>query len=419
MPYTRAYLIEGVPFMQLNPRHLGLLSWFIFLMCATFSVQAANIDNLRISHDKQKTRLVFDFDSALPTYKSFSLNNPYRLVLDIDNTRFSGQPQWEQIKASILEDIRIGEQPNGKLRVVFDLEEPAKVHIFSLKPQQQYGHRLVIDIIAKKQQNVPKDPAQATMPTKQMNMGNILQGHRDVVVVIDPGHGGKDPGATGPKGTREKDVVLSIAKQLHDKLNQLPGVKAVLTRHTDNYLYLRQRLNIARRHKADLFVSIHADAFKHPRARGASVFALSQRGATSEAARWLAEKENYSELGGIDLSDKDQLLRSVLLDLSQTSTINASLHLGGFILQKMSDFAHLHKDKVEQAQFMVLKSPDIPSILVETGFISNPQEEKNLTNSKYQQRLASAIADGVHRYFLRYPPPGTRYAMRKKAAANG
>lgn len=236
---------------------------------------------------------------------------------------------------------------------------------------------------------------------------------RNIIVVIDPGHGGKDPGARGMDGTLEKDVVLDISKQLQIELNQIPGVRAVLTRKGDYYISLRDRLRIARQDKADLFVAIHADAFNNPNSMGSSVFALSPRGASSEAARWLAEKENYSELGGINLDDKSDLLRSVLIDLSQTATISSSLQLGSSVLTELSRITRLHYGKVEQARFVVLKSPDTPSLLIETGFISNPIEEKRLSSPQYQQRLAQAIEEGISNYYWHNPPPGSLFAVRK------
>lgn len=234
---------------------------------------------------------------------------------------------------------------------------------------------------------------------------------RDVIVVIDAGHGGKDPGAAGPRQNVEKRVVLNIALKLKQLIDKQPGMRAVMTRRGDYYVGLRERLNIARKANADIFVSIHADAFNNRNSNGASVYALSPSGATSEAARWLAEKENYSELGGVDLSgldDRNGMIRTVLLDLSQTATINAGLQIGDKILQNLNQMTTLHHNKVEQARFVVLKSPDIPSVLVETGFISNPREEFNLTSPAYQDRLSAAIFQGVKRYFWDSPPHGTR-----------
>ena len=241
---------------------------------------------------------------------------------------------------------------------------------------------------------------------------------RDVVVILDPGHGGKDPGALGARKSQEKRIVLEIAKKLKKLIDKQPGMRAVLTRDGDYYLGLRERLNIARKHEGDVFVSIHADAFISSKSKGVSVFALSQRGATSEAAQWLAEKENHSELGGVDLSgldDENDLIRTVLIDLSQTATTTASVQMGSQILARLDHVTSLHSNKVEQARFVVLKSPDIPSILVETGFISNAKEEKNLNDPRYQARITQAMFEGLKKYFWNHPPHGTRFEVMANA----
>src|SRR3989338_2716583 len=229
--------------------------------------------------------------------------------------------------------------------------------------------------------------------------------YHNVVIVIDPGHGGKDPGAVGAAGTHEKNVVLSISKALQALMNARPGFRAVLTRNTDRYISLRERLRIARKDHADMFIAIHADTWRNRHARGVSVFALSQRGATSEAARWLATRENASELmGGVDLQDKSHLLKSVLINLSQSATIRASLQIGDKVIQSARSITRLHHDRVEQAAFVVLKSPDIPSLLVETGFLSNPEEERRLRNPVFQCNIAKAMMQGICNYFVNYPP---------------
>lgn len=235
-------------------------------------------------------------------------------------------------------------------------------------------------------------------------------GKRVVNIIIDPGHGGKDPGTTGPLGVHEKDVVLAISKDLYTILSQQPGFHPVLTRNADYFVPLRGRLALARKYKGDLFIAIHADAYQDPYASGASVYALSPHGASTEAARWLAEKENYSELGGISLSDKSDMLRSVLLDLSQTATVSSSMQLGSNLLQQLGTIGQLHYKVVEQAPFMVLKSPDIPSVLVETGFLSNTEEEERLRNPFDQMEIAKSLAHGIENYFYRNPPPGTLVA---------
>jgi N-acetylmuramoyl-L-alanine amidase len=251
----------------------------------------------------------------------------------------------------------------------------------------------------------PVDGEQAPRHRPLMSAVSPKKTQPHVVVVIDPGHGGKDPGATGPRGTHEKDVTLAISATLQKLINSIHGMHADLTRSGDYYLSLRQRLDVARQDKADLFIAIHADAYDNTTATGASVYALSERGATSEAARWLAERENYSELGGVKhFSDKSYLVRSVLLDLSQTVTITESLQIGRMMLAVLSQVTPLHHDEVEQARFVVLKSPDIPSLLVETGFITNPEEERLLVKPSFQYKMARAIAMGVVNYFNANPP---------------
>lgn len=263
-------------------------------------------------------------------------------------------------------------------------------------------------VMAVQKQQEALDEVQLPIATDSTYTEHAKRYSSKIIVVIDPGHGGKDPGATGPKGHHEKMVVLAIAKQLQKQINSYPGFKAVLTRGDDRYLTLRYRLALAREYHGDMFVAIHADAFINATARGASVFALSQRGATSEAARWLAQRENQSELmGGVDLADKDQTLRSVLIDLSQTATISASLNMGSGIISHLRQIMPMHAYHVEQAAFVVLKSPDIPSLLVETGFISNPTEEQQLIMRSHQQKVAQAIAKGIVNYFRTHPPRGS------------
>jgi N-acetylmuramoyl-L-alanine amidase len=279
-----------------------------------------------------------------------------------------------------------------------------------LEPNQQYGHRLVVDLI--------EEGARKAREEAQPTVTESRNGKRDIVVVVDAGHGGEDPGAIGPRGTREKDVVLSMARTLADLIEKEPGYTARLTRTGDYYIDLRSRTILARKHNADLFVSVHADAFRTPQPRGASVFALSQRGATSETARWLAQSENRSDLiggaGGVSLDGRDDMLAGVLLDLSMTASINSSLGVGNTILNQLGGVAKLHKKGVEQAAFAVLKSPDIPSILVEAGFISNPTEEKNLGSAGYRRKLSEAVFRGIDDYFSKTPPPGTLLAWQKR-----
>ena len=312
-----------------------------------------------------------------------------------------------------MQDIRSAEKGESDLRVVFDLKKNIEMRSFLLQPNRQYGHRLVIDLY---DQNNQKEVSQVI--TQADNKRS-----KDVVIAIDAGHGGEDPGAMGPRGVREKDVTLQIAKNLANLINQEYGMKAVLIREGDYFLRLRSRIEKAREHKADLFVSIHADAFTDPRVKGSSVYILSNIGASSEAARWLAERENASDLvGGVSLDDKDNVLASVLLDLSQTASLEASIGVADRVLAGLKKLGKTHKKDVQSAGFAVLKSPDIPSILVETAYISNPEEEKKLKDAHYQTKLAKALLSGLKGYFSDYAPEGTLLASvanRKHIIARG
>ncbi|RBP28366.1 N-acetylmuramoyl-L-alanine amidase [Marinobacter pelagius] len=372
------------------------------------------VEGARIWPAPDHTRLVLDVTGPLQ-HNIFSLSGPSRLVIDLSNASLKADLDNLDLSGSPIKRIRSAPRNGNDLRVVLDLKSDIKPRSFQLEPNQQYGHRLVVDLIDESGSRLE----QATRPTVTQDSA----GKRDVIVVIDAGHGGEDPGAIGPRGTREKDVVLKMAKTLEALINKQPGYTAKLTRTGDYYVGLRNRTLLARKYNADLFVSIHADAFRTPQPKGASVFALSQRGATSETARWLAQSENRSDLiggtGGVSLEGRDDMLAGVLLDLSMTASINASLGVGSSVLGKLDNVAELHKPGVEQAAFVVLKSPDIPSILVEAGFISNPQEEKNLASDWYRSRLAGAIMDGIEDYFRKTPPPGTLLAWQKQNGKGG
>lgn len=382
------------------------------LLCLMQVVQAgARLEGLRIWPAPDHTRLVIDTAGEVD-HNIFELAGPDRLVIDLKDTRLQASLEALDLSGSPIRRIRSAVRNGNDLRVVLDLQKSVKPRSFLLKPNQQYGHRLVIDLIDEGGTRV--DRASAAKPT----VTHDPAGKRDIVIVIDAGHGGEDPGAIGPRGTREKDVVLSMAKTLHDLINSRPGYSAKLTRTGDYYIGLRNRTLLARKYNADLFVSMHADAFRTPQPKGASVFALSQRGATSETARWLAQSENRSDLiggSGVSLEGRDDTLAGVLLDLSMTASINASLGVGSAILGQLGGVTELHKPGVEQASFVVLKSPDMPSILVEAGFISNPQEEKNLSTEAYRQRLSGAIMTGIDGYFRKTPPPGTLLAWQKQS----
>jgi len=378
----------------------------VMLMLVTLSVSAGvAVESVRIWPAPDHTRLVLDMGSTVD-HNIFSLSGPSRLVIDLKNSRLKADFSALDLDGSPIRRIRSAPRNGSDLRVVLDLNQDIKPRSFQLQPNQQYGHRLVVDLI----EEGAREARQEAQPT----VTESTNGKRDIVVVVDAGHGGEDPGAIGPRGTQEKDVVLNMARTLADMIEKKPGYTAKLTRTGDYYIDLRSRTILARKHNADLFVSVHADAFRTPQPRGASVFALSQRGATSETARWLAKSENRSDLiggaGGVSLEGRNDMLAGVLLDLSMTASINSSLGVGSTILDQLGNVAELHKKGVEQAAFAVLKSPDIPSILVEAGFISNPQEEKNLTSAAYQRKLANAVSRGIDDYFSRTPPPGTLLA---------
>ncbi len=367
-------------------------------LLAAGQLQAAQVQAMRLWVAPDHTRIVFDLDSPV-NYRLITLSNPDRLVIDLDQAAMAADVKQLQLDKSPVRQVRHGRRDSDQLRVVFDLKQNVKPRSFLLPPQGDYGHRLVVDL---------QDPDKtATVVKSQRDFKQF----RDVVVAIDAGHGGEDPGASGPNRLREKHVVLAIAKELYQLLEQEPGYKPVLIRKGDYYVSLKGRRDLARKAQADLLVSVHADAFTDSRAHGASVYALSKRGASSASARFLAEEANSADLvGGVTLSDKDDVLAGVLTDLSMTASLDASLTVGEEVLKEMGHSARLHSKRVEQAAFAVLKSPDIPSILVETGFISNPGEARKLASRRYQKRMAKHIFDGITRWFRSSPPPGTRLA---------
>ena len=351
----------------------------------------AKIQQIRLSNNKGYIRLVFDLDKSAE-HSIFSLHAPERVVLDIKQANMS-HGMVDQVQAnSLIRGIRSGVRNNSDLRVVFDLDKEVTPRSFLLAPSGQSGHRLVLDLYDKKQ------------AAKAINSKK-----RNVIIAIDAGHGGKDPGATGRSGTHEKLVTLQIAKRLEKSINQQRGMQAVLIRKNDRFMQLRDRIHKARDHHADMMISLHADSFPDPRARGSSVYALSVDGASSETARMLAEKENAADLlfGDVNLAVDDQMVKEVLFDLSLTGTIESSIDIGSEILKQIKTVNRVHKKKVQQAGFAVLKAPNIPSILIETAFISNPREEKNLRSSTHQKKVAKAITRGVGKYFARKAPPGT------------
>jgi len=348
-------------------------------------------------------------------FSLFSVSDPERLVLDLEDMALG--PALEALAANVrAEDpfiarLRAGRNRPGVVRIVLELKSEVRAQAFTLNPIAQYGHRLVLDLYPL----VPPDPLAALIALDgkvpkvdgqaRDSKPDARAAQRVATIVIDPGHGGEDPGALGRRGSQEKDVTLLIARRLKAHIDDEPNLRALLTRDGDYYLPLHVRVEKARRVKADLLVSIHADAFIRPNVQGSSVFALSERRATSEAARWLAKKENEADLiGGVNIDTKDRYLAQTLLDLSQTATIDHSLRLGNAVLAELGTINTLHKPRVEQASFAVLKAPDIPSILVETAFISNPHEERKLNDRAYQDRMARAILSGIRRYLAKHPP---------------
>ncbi|WP_177418760.1 N-acetylmuramoyl-L-alanine amidase [endosymbiont of Lamellibrachia barhami] len=370
----------------------------------------SDVRNLRIWSAPDHVRLVFDTDS-LVKHNIFTLDKPHRLVLDLKNTRLSTKLPQPESNNRFINRLRSAERNKRDVRVVFDLNMAVKEKSFLLEPNRQYGYRLVVDLYDKKESSKRRSG-----PVKTAKK----PGNRDVVVAVDPGHGGEDPGARGKHGTYEKDVVLAIARKLVKMINRKPGMRGVLIRDGDYYLGLRKRMAKARKHHADLFISIHADAFKDSRVRGSSVYTLSRRGASNEAAKWLAERENSADLvGGVlfEGKGKGEDLFTVLLDLSQTGTQQASSTAADRVFRQLKKLGKTHKKRVQQAGFMVLKSPDIPSMLVETAFISNPDEERRLKDPAHQRKVAKALLAGISDYFNYQPPPGTWLAAKQEREA--
>lgn len=411
----------------------------LLLLLGVGSVAAApstRATAVRATAAGDSARVVIDLSGAT-RYKVFTLDSPSRVVVDIASTALATKSPLPSATGPISR-IRTGIQPNDTLRVVIETRSPMTPQALLASPSAGEGHRLILDIagvgprgsavLAATTPNpaivVPPPAAQAPVPAPAVTPSRpVVAKHlpqdsgRDVIVAVDAGHGGKDPGAIGSGGTREKDVVLSIAREVVDRINLVPGMKAILVRDGDYYVVHRERIRRARAANADLFVSIHADSVGNPDVSGSSVYVLSERGATDEAARWLAERENAADLrGGVSLSDKDNNLASVLLDLSQSANITASMRIAEQVLQSIDRVGEVRKPRVQQAGFLVLKSPDVPSILVETAFISNRGDERRLGTVAYRNKLADAIVGGVRNHFTDNPPEGTRFAQVRRLA---
>ena len=382
--------------------------------------QAVRVASTRLWPAQEYTRMIVESTGPL-AYSVQVMREPERFVLDIPAVEASSEilelPSRVQSSDPFVQSIRVGKRPAGGTRIVLMLKSEVKPDVFALAPVAEYGHRLVLDLYPV----IPIDPLMAFLEAEAQKDKRIALAppsperspaapsprapERKITIAIDPGHGGEDPGAIGRRGTYEKHVTLAIARKLKARIDGDRHMRAMLTRDDDYFVPLHERVQKARRVQADLFVSIHADAFREPAARGSSVFALSESGATSAAARWLAQRENRADLiGGVDLGRRDPVLARTLLDLSQTAQISDSLKVGRHVLDAFSTHNALHKNTVEQAGFAVLKAPDIPSILVETAFISNPDEELMLRNEKHQKRFADSIYEGATRYFARNPP---------------
>ncbi len=368
-------------------------------------LSAAEFRSVRFWEADNHTRVVFDVSAPID-YKLFVLDGPHRVVLDVVSATAVGLdiPGGK----GVVRGLRSGRQGSA-LRLVLDLDRDVQPKTFLLPPNDQHGHRLVLDLFER----------EATPIVVKTDIESRPSGQRKVIVAIDAGHGGDDPGAIGAAGSREKDITLAVAKSLAAEINVDPGMSAVLLRDRDFFIPLEQRYALAREAKADLFVSIHADAFTNKAARGSSVFVLSQRGASSEAARMLARKENQADLvGGVSLGDKESTLAAVLLDLSQGATMGASEVVASNVLRGLARIGNLHKRDLQRANFVVLRSPDVPSLLVETAFISNPAEEKRLNDPKHRAKLAAAVTDGIREYFATTPPQGTWFAANPQRASH-
>jgi N-acetylmuramoyl-L-alanine amidase len=372
------------------------------LLAAPLVFAATQLRSLQLeAPSADSARLELELSAAADP-KVFSLERPDRVVIDLRGARLASGARVPAATGPV-KSLRSGKQPGGTLRLVLELSRPLAPRVSAS------GSRLVIEL-----GEVP--PSVPVAPTPVRAAHAPTDAGRDLVIAVDAGHGGQDPGASGASGTREKDVVLAIARALARRIDAEPGMRAVLTRDADKFIPLRERINLARRARADLFVSVHADAIRNRDVTGSSVYVLSDRGASSEAARWLAEQENAADLkGGVSLGDKDGGLASVLMDVSQTASLGASMEAAERVLGQLDRVGTVRKSRVQQAGFVVLKSPDIPSMLVETAYISNPGEEKKLRTAAHQQAVAEAIFNGVREYFRQSPPDGTLFARQREA----
>ena len=383
---------------------LSLMAVLLLSLLAA-PLEAATVQDVRLWRAPDHTRIVLDM-SGPARHSVLVLQNPDRVVLDVSNVTLRASTETLELEGTPISRVRSAVRDGTDLRMVFDMKSAVTPRSFAIDANAQAGDRLVLDLH-------DRAPGQGSSTSIVRSVSD--DDRRDIIVAIDAGHGGEDPGALGPGRLLEKQVVLAIARELAALFESDRGFAPTLIRSGDYYISLKGRRDLARERQADLFVSIHADAFKRKEANGASVYALSTRGATSTTASYLAQRENAADLvGGVRLGDKDELLAGVLADLSMTATLDTSLNMGGAVLGELGGVARLHKRQVEQAGFAVLKSPDIPSILVETGFISNPDEARKLADPAYRKRMARAIHRGIRSWFLSHPPPGTLLAYEKR-----
>ena len=374
----------------------------VFVLFSSPALADSAVEGVRVWRAPDNTRLVFDLSTSVE-HKIFELSNPSRLVIDIESADFAADIEGIELADTPVQGIRTSKQDDDGLRVVLDLKTSIKPRSFSLEPNDDYGHRLVVDLFDEHQ-------------VSETSINDVVENDRDIVIVIDAGHGGQDPGAIGPGKVVEKDVVMAISNDLAAMINGHTGYKAELVRSGDYFVSLTDRPKLAREKRADFFISIHADAFNLSSVSGASVYALSGKGAVSARNRYAADRENRSDLiggsGDLSLKDKDDQLADLLLDLSMNATMDSSLKAGNAVLSQISSVTKLHKKSVEQKGFAVLKSPDMPSLLIETGFISNPYEAKQLSSKNFQEKMARAIFNGIRSYFADNPPAGTLIAAR-------
>ncbi|MGH8456786.1 MAG: N-acetylmuramoyl-L-alanine amidase [Stenotrophobium sp.] len=379
--------------------------FFIVLLCLAPLADAAELHGLQLLDSPGNTRAVFDFQGAV-THRVFALSNPDRVVIDITPVDRSGLALVDRTAGKgYVKRLRSAERNDGTLRVVLDMAQPVDTKSLVSNTDNGGSYRLVLDLYGKPALKTAPASGSAQVSATAPAAPVMRLVEKPIVVAVDPGHGGDDPGARGPSGLLEKNVALSIARKLVVLIDEQPGMKAVLTRDGDYYVGLRQRIQIARKAQADLFVSVHCNALTRPNMRGTAVYVLSSRGVTNEHARWLANQENAADMvGGIDIQDKDHELAAVLVDLSQSATLEASFDVGNRILESMGEINALQKPRVQQAAFVVLKAPDIPSVLVETAFITNPHDERLLASDSYREKMADSILAGIQGYFKNYRP---------------